>query len=117
MNRQYCSITTAGLFLLAFLALTVSLSAQVGTEGVDPRGSQGRFGRSGCRRRGYGDEPGHQPEKQRHQRFKGNFEILALPRGTYSVTASFTGFKTWSVERTELGVGSTPPAFAGTGSW
>ena len=33
MNKQYCSITTAGLFLFAFLALTVSLSAQVGTEG------------------------------------------------------------------------------------
>ncbi|PYV38614.1 MAG: hypothetical protein DMG06_25265, partial [Acidobacteria bacterium] len=35
----------------------------------------------------------------------GNFEILALPRGPYSVTSSFTGFKTWSIERTELTVG------------
>lgn len=36
---------------------------------------------------------------------QGNFEILALPRGTYSVTASFTGFKTWVVEKTELTLG------------
>lgn len=35
----------------------------------------------------------------------GNFEILALPRGTYSVTASLPGFKTWVVERTELTLG------------
>src|SRR4026207_1813462 len=33
MNRQYCSIRTAGFFLLAFLAFAVTLSAQVGTEG------------------------------------------------------------------------------------
>ncbi len=36
---------------------------------------------------------------------QGNFEILALPRGTYSVTAAFTGFKTWVVESTELTLG------------
>jgi outer membrane receptor protein involved in Fe transport len=35
----------------------------------------------------------------------GAFEIQALARGPYSVTASFTGFKTWSVERTDLSVG------------
>src|SRR5262249_43739012 len=36
---------------------------------------------------------------------QGIFEILALPRGPYSVTVSFTGFKTWNVERTELTIG------------
>ncbi|MEW5979482.1 MAG: TonB-dependent receptor [Acidobacteriota bacterium] len=36
---------------------------------------------------------------------QGNFEILALPRGFYSVTASFTGFKTWALARTELTLG------------
>ncbi len=35
----------------------------------------------------------------------GNFEILALPRGPYSVTATFAGFKTWTLERTELTIG------------
>src|SRR5688572_20802961 len=35
----------------------------------------------------------------------GNFEILALPRGTYSVTASLAGFKTWVVEKTDLTLG------------
>lgn len=35
----------------------------------------------------------------------GNFEILALPIGTYSISVTFTGFKTWTVERAELKVG------------
>jgi carboxypeptidase family protein len=35
----------------------------------------------------------------------GNFEILALPIGWYSVTVSMQGFKTWKVDRVELTVG------------
>ena len=35
----------------------------------------------------------------------GNFEVLALPRGPYSVSVSLPGFKTWAVTRTELTVG------------
>jgi hypothetical protein len=35
----------------------------------------------------------------------GNFEILALPIGPYSVTVSMAGFKTWKVERLVLTVG------------
>jgi hypothetical protein len=35
----------------------------------------------------------------------GSFEILQLPRGPYSVSALFAGFKTWTIERTELSVG------------
>ena len=34
MNKQRCSIKMAGIFLLAFLALSATVSAQVGTEGV-----------------------------------------------------------------------------------
>jgi hypothetical protein len=36
---------------------------------------------------------------------EGYFEVLALPRGFYSVAASLTGFKTWQLERTELRAG------------
>ena len=35
----------------------------------------------------------------------GNFEILALPIGAYSVTVSMPGFKTWRQERLTLNVG------------
>jgi hypothetical protein len=35
----------------------------------------------------------------------GDFEILALPLGPYSVSVSYTGFKTWTLERTELTLG------------
>lgn len=35
----------------------------------------------------------------------GNFEILALPLGRYSVTVTAQGFKTWKVESVELTVG------------
>ena len=35
----------------------------------------------------------------------GNFEILALPIGSYSVTVSMPGFKTWRQERLVLTVG------------
>ncbi len=35
----------------------------------------------------------------------GIFEILPLPVGEYSVTATMKGFKTWSLERTRLTVG------------
>ncbi|MPY86978.1 MAG: TonB-dependent receptor plug domain-containing protein [Luteitalea sp.] len=35
----------------------------------------------------------------------GNFEVLALPPGPYSISVSLQGFKTWWVERTVLTVG------------
>ena len=35
----------------------------------------------------------------------GNFTVLALPRGPYSVSVSARGFKTWTLEKTELIVG------------
>lgn len=35
----------------------------------------------------------------------GNFEILALPIGHYSVTVTATGFKSWKIDSTELTVG------------
>ena len=99
MNRQYCSIRTAGFFLLVFLTFTVSLSAQVGTEGsilgivTDSSGAVVA-----------GAEVtvvnlGTNLTKKAVSDSQGNFEILALPRGTYSITAAFSGFKTWSWKR------------------
>src|SRR5215467_3098077 len=41
-------------------------------------------------------------QKVELSRQDGGFEITALPAGRYSVSVSFTGFKTWTVERTEL---------------
>ncbi|HET8549343.1 MAG TPA: TonB-dependent receptor [Bryobacteraceae bacterium] len=35
----------------------------------------------------------------------GNFEVLALPVGPYSVSVTAPGFKTWSLTRTEITVG------------
>lgn len=35
----------------------------------------------------------------------GNFEILALPIGSYSVTVSMPGFKTWNLAKVDLTVG------------
>lgn len=35
-------------------------------------------------------------------RSDGGFEISALPQGTYSVTVTFTGFKTWTLAKTDL---------------
>lgn len=36
----------------------------------------------------------------------GNFEVLALPVGPYSISVTSPGFKTWRVSRTEIMVGS-----------
>ncbi|MFN7996663.1 MAG: carboxypeptidase regulatory-like domain-containing protein [Bryobacteraceae bacterium] len=38
-------------------------------------------------------------------RSDGSFEINALPQGPYSVTVTFSGFKTWSLAKTDLTVG------------
>ena len=92
-------------FSARFFGPYVSLSAQVGTEGVDSGSRHGFFRRGGCRCRGHSGEPRNEPDKKATTDSQGNFEILALPRGTYSVTAAFTGFKTWVVERTELTLG------------
>lgn len=35
----------------------------------------------------------------------GNFEITPLPNGNYSVTVTFTGFKSWTLARVELTIG------------
>ena len=36
----------------------------------------------------------------------GSFEIDALPEGNYSVSVSFTGFKTWDLAKTDLTIGA-----------
>jgi hypothetical protein len=41
-------------------------------------------------------------QKVEVSRQDGSFEITALPAGHYSVSVTFAGFKTWTVERTEL---------------
>jgi len=41
-------------------------------------------------------------KKSEISRSDGNFEITALPAGRYSISVTFTGFKTWIVERTDL---------------
>jgi outer membrane receptor protein involved in Fe transport len=35
----------------------------------------------------------------------GNFEVTALPRGVYAISASLPGFKTWQLAKTELTLG------------
>src|SRR5450432_3709464 len=32
----------------------------------------------------------------------GNFEFTALPAGRYSISVTFSGFKTWTIEKTDL---------------
>jgi hypothetical protein len=105
MNRQYRSIATAGLFLFVFLALTVSLAAQVGTEGVVLGVVKDASGAVVAGAEVTATNLDTNLKRSATSDSSGNFEIRGLPRGSYSVTASFTGFKTWSLERTELGVG------------
>ncbi len=38
-------------------------------------------------------------------RSDGSFEIDALPEGSYSISVAFTGFKTWTVTKTDLTIG------------
>ena len=35
----------------------------------------------------------------------GSFEIDALPQGSYSVSVSYSGFKTWTLAKTDLTIG------------
>ncbi len=96
MNKQRCSIKMAGIFLLAFLALSATLSAQVGTEGVILGVIRDASGAvvTGAEVTVTNLET-NLTEKTTTDS-QGNFEIRALPRGTYSASASFTGFKTWT---------------------
>jgi len=41
-------------------------------------------------------------KKSEISRSDGNFEITAVPAGRYSISVTFTGFKTWTVEGTDL---------------
>jgi hypothetical protein len=44
-------------------------------------------------------------QKIETSRGDGSFEISALPEGSYSVSATYTGFKTWTLAKTDLTVG------------
>ena len=44
-------------------------------------------------------------QKTETSRGDGSFEIDALPEGAYSVSVTFTGFKTWTLARTDLTIG------------
>jgi Carboxypeptidase regulatory-like domain len=105
MKKQYCSITTAGIFLLALLTFCTSLSAQVGTEGAILGVVTDTSGAVVAGAEVTVVNLGTNLTKKATTDSQGNFEILALPRGLYSVTASFTGFKTWVVESAELSLG------------
>jgi carboxypeptidase family protein/TonB-dependent receptor-like protein len=105
MNKQYGSIKTAGVFLLAFLALSATLYAQVGTEGAILGVVTDSSGAVVAGAEVTVVNLGTNLTKKATSDSQGNFEILALPRGTYSITAAFSGFKTWVVEKTELTLG------------
>ena len=44
-------------------------------------------------------------QKVETTRTDGSFEINALPQGSYSVSVSFSGFKTWALTKTDLTIG------------
>jgi len=110
MNRQYCSITTAGLFLLAFLALTVSLSAQVGTEGVILGVVKDASGAVVAGAEVTATNLDTNLKRSATTDSGGNFEIRGLPRGSYSVTASFTGVVTPPIDQEPVAVVIPAPA-------
>ncbi len=91
---------------LMMLVLTCAmLSAQVGTDGSilgvvkDPAGAV----IPGAEVRVGNIETGLAQTRTTDER--GNFEVLALPRGFYSVTVSAQGFATWQLASVELTVG------------
>jgi outer membrane receptor protein involved in Fe transport len=90
---------------LLCLLVASSLPAQVGTEGsilgVVTDGSGGVI--PGAEITGTNLNTGLKKTALTDE--SGNFEILALPIGPYSISVSATGFKSWVVERTELTVG------------
>lgn len=93
--------------LAAALCLALSvLSAQVGTEGsffgtvTDPSGAGIPEARVEVTHLATG------VSQQASTDAQGNFNILALPIGRYSITVQAKGFKTWKLAEMELTVGS-----------
>src|SRR5512140_1159838 len=93
------------LFLLLLIFSAVGLQAQVGTEGSILGVVQDASGAvvAGAEVTVTNLDTGL--TKTAISSSAGDFEILALPRGPYSVTVSLKGFKTWSLSRTELTLG------------
>lgn len=104
MKRILCSVL-ATVCACVLLIPHPALMAQIGTEGsilgvvTDPSGAVIGGAEVTVTNLSTGLKKTAQTEGS------GNFEILQLPRGPYSVSVSFAGFKTWTVERTELTVG------------
>ena len=86
MNKQRCSIKMAGIFLLAFLALSATLSAQVGTEGVILGVIRDASGAVVTGAEVTVTNLETNLTEQTTTDSQGNFEIRALPRGTYSAS-------------------------------
>lgn len=104
MKRQLVWMMAAAVFLWGAAAGSI-LMAQVGTEGAILGVVTDSSGAVVAGAEVTVVNLGTNLTKKATTDSQGNFEILALPRGTYSVTASFTGFKTWVVEKTELSLG------------
>ena len=105
MHINILKRTTYSALTIFLLATNSVLRAQVGTEGAilgvatDPSGAVIAGAQvtvtnldTGLKKTAVADSAG-------------SFEILPLPRGPYSVSVSFQGFKTWTLERTQLTVG------------
>ena len=94
-------------FALMFLVACISLLAQVGTDGSilgivkDPTGAS----IPGAEIKVVNLETGLVQTARSDQ--DGNFQLLALPRGIYSVAASAPQFSTWELKSVELMVGET----------
>ncbi|MEW5978988.1 MAG: TonB-dependent receptor [Acidobacteriota bacterium] len=106
MKSNSLRIQICGLLLaVAGLLVPLSVSAQVGSDGAilgvvtDPSGALVAGAQVTVTNLNTG------LKKTAITSSGGNFEIQALPIGSYSVSVGFTGFKTWTIERTELTVG------------
>ena len=93
------------IFSARFSGFSATLSAQVGTEGAILGVVTDSSGAVVAGAEVTVVNLGTNLTKKAVSDSQGNFEILALPRGMYSITAAFSGFKTWVVESAELTLG------------
>lgn len=90
---------------LFLLVASLPMFAQLGTQGAivgvvtDPSGAVISGAEVSVRNADNG------LERKANTNHEGIFEILALPIGKYSVTVSMSGFKTWTLEQTQITVG------------
>jgi Carboxypeptidase regulatory-like domain len=105
-KARACTLTLA--LLLAFAA---TLAAQVGTQGsilgvvTDPSGAVVPAADVAIKQQQTGLERTTQTDSA------GNFEIMALPIGPYTVTVTAPGFKTWTLNDAKITVGQRARVF------